>query len=141
MLSVEVRTKNAAIVLVHPILSLIMGINWLHHTFRTHRIAACLRDRIEAPAGPDPIGWETYVDRTPSPIGRASYWGLRAAFVASSLLAVGVALAMRPFDRPTVVLFCVASVATILTCVMFWAWREPAPEPRTTRRFRLLPRP
>ena len=147
VLSVGVQTKNAAIVLIHPVLSLIMGINWLHHTFRIHRIAAYIRDRIEAPAGPGSIGWETYVSRTPLPIGRASYWGLRAAFVASSLLALGVALAMRHFDRPTVVLLCVASVATVLTCVMFYAWREPAPEllvprtPRTTRRFRLLPRP
>lgn len=147
VLSVGVQTKNPAIVLVHPILSLIMGINWLHHTFRIHRIAAYLRDRVEAPAGHDVIGWETYVKRTPLPIGRASYWGLRAAFVASSLLAVGVAVAMRQYDTVTVVLLCVASCATALTCVMFYRWREPAPEILVPppvglpRWFHLSPRP
>ncbi|MEU6538393.1 hypothetical protein [Streptomyces sp. NPDC047000] len=147
VLSVGVQMKNPAIVLIHPVLSLVMGINWLHHTFRIHRIADYLRSRIEAHAGPGSIGWETYVSEHPLPIGPASYWGLRAAFVASSLLAVGVALAMRRFDSLTVVLLCVACLATVLTCVMFYAWREPAPEllvprrPVRTRRFRPAPRP
>jgi hypothetical protein len=105
-----------------------MGMNWLHHTFRIHRIAAYIRTRIEDTVGTEKMGWEHYVNEHPMPIGRASYWGLRAAFVASSILAVGIALAMQKFDALTVVLLCVASVATILNFIMFYAWREPAPE-------------
>ncbi len=128
VLTVGLGTGEAAIILVHPLLALILGLSWLHHTFRIHRIAAYLRARVERRAGLDVVAWEHYVNDHALPGGRVSYWALRAAFPASALMALATGLAVADFDVPTVVLLVLSLLCSGGVASAFWTWREPAPE-------------
>jgi hypothetical protein len=128
MLSLGFERGNAAIILTYPIVALALGVNWLHHTFRIHRIADYIRSEIEQEVGTRNLGWEHYVRATPLPVGPTGYWGLRAVFIVSPVLSVAAALTLATYTASTVVLLAVAVVATVATIVFFSVWREPAPE-------------
>ncbi|MFI7388428.1 hypothetical protein [Streptomyces sp. NPDC049813] len=133
VLSIGFQTQQAPIVLVHPLVSLILGLTWLHHTFRIHRIAAYIRTEVEQKVGLRTLGWEHFVQRTPLRPGRASYWSLRAVFPASSVLALASAGTLATAEPETLVLFILSGLATVVTAVVFFAWQEPAPEARRRR--------
>jgi hypothetical protein len=80
ILSVGLQTKNAAIMLLHPLLSLILGVSWLNHAHGISRCAEYITQHIEAKLGVDYMGWENYVQRHPISGGRISFWGVRAIF-------------------------------------------------------------
>ncbi|BBA97064.1 hypothetical protein RVR_2636 [Actinacidiphila reveromycinica] len=130
VLSVGFQSHEAPIILVQPLVSLILGVSWLHHTFRIHRIAAYIRTGIEQRVGPSLMGWEHYVQRTPLPTGRPSHWALRAAFPASSVLALVAAGTIASAHPRTIVLFVLSGIATVVTVAVFLAWQEPVPEAR-----------
>jgi hypothetical protein len=128
VLTVGLSTDEAAIILVHPLLALVLGLSWLHHTFRIHRIAAYIRERVERRAGLDVVSWEHYVNDHALPGGRVSSWALRAAFPASALMALVTGLTVAEFDAPTVVLLVLSLICSGGVSLAVWTWREPAPE-------------
>jgi hypothetical protein len=128
IVSVGLDQENAAIILVHPVLALILSLSWYHHTFRIHRIAAYIRSRIERRVGSELMDWEHYVQRNPLPHGRPGYWGLRAAFAASSLLSVVAGLTVASWNASTIVMLVLGVTCSAATAVTTYRWREPAPE-------------
>ncbi|MGA4995470.1 hypothetical protein [Nonomuraea bangladeshensis] len=135
---VGLQNNNAAIVLVYPLLSLILGIVWLYKAHLITRIAAYLRSGVEDRVGQSNLGWEHFVQQHPLPRGRFAYWGLRSIFPTTSLLAIGASIHVAKPSIALLVLYGLAFMVTVASVVVFILWREPAPEvkprrPRTQR--------
>lgn len=128
LLSVGFQARNAAIILVYPILSLVLGIIWLYEAHLITRIAAYLRTGVEARVGQHNLGWEHYVQDHPLPRGRFAYWGLRSVFPVTSALAIAASFAVAAPAIMFVIACVIAFAITLLTIVVFILWREPAPE-------------
>jgi hypothetical protein len=127
ILSVGIQMRNAAIILVHPILSFILGIIWLHYANLIARIATYLRD-VEDRVGHHNLGWENYVQAHPLPHGRFAYWGIRPVFIVSSILAVVASLPVATPSIAVVLLYVLAITVTVIGVTIFVIWREPSPE-------------
>jgi hypothetical protein len=129
VLSVGIQVGNAAIILIYPMLSLILGVTWLHYANLIARIAAYIRDSIEDRVGHN-LGWEHYVQTHSLPRGRFVYWGIRAVFIVSSILAL---VASPPVANPRiavapVLLYVLAVTVTAAVVTVFIICREPSPE-------------
>lgn len=133
VLSLGIQQGNAAIILVYPMLSLILGIIWLHYANLIARIATYIRDSIEDRVGYHNLGWEHYVQANPLPRGRYAYWGIRAVFIVSSILALVASLQVATPDIAVALLYVLAVTVTIATATVFIIWREPAPELSSSR--------
>lgn len=130
VLSAGFQVRNATIILVYPLLSMVLGISWLFKAHLITRLAAYIRDRIEGRVGLQNMGWEHYVWDHSLPSGRFAYWGFRSIFPVTSIIAIGASLAVPSQGVTTVVLYCLAVVVTLATIAMFVLWREPSPELR-----------
>jgi hypothetical protein len=128
VLSVGFQARNAAIILVYPLLSLILSIVWLHHANLIARIAAYVRTDVEDRVGYHYLGWEHFVRGNPLPRRHLAYWGMRAIFVASSILAILASLMVPGSSIPLNLLRGLAFAVTALTGVVFAVWAEPSPE-------------
>jgi hypothetical protein len=130
---VGLQNGNAAIVLVYPLLSLILGIVWLYKAHLITRIAAYLRSGVEDRVGHHNLGWEHFVQQHPLPRGRFAYWGLRSIFPTTSLLAIGASIHVAKPSITLFVLYGLAIMVNVTSVVIFTAWREPAPELKPRR--------
>ncbi|MEU3166977.1 hypothetical protein [Streptosporangium sp. NPDC006930] len=128
VLSAGFQVRNAAIILIYPLLSLALGIIWLFKAHLITRIAAYLRTGIEDRVGRENMGWEHYVQDHPLPRGRFAYWGLRAIFPVTSMIAIGASFALAPQGVAMTILYILSFTVTIGTIAVFILWREPSPE-------------
>jgi hypothetical protein len=130
VVSIGFQAKNPAIVLVHPILALIIGVSWMNHAHSVRRCADYIRARETAMGALTSFGWEHYVRDTPFPKHYVGFWGVRAIFAISSVVALGASLGVKLPHGPVIALFALSS---LVTAVLFWlsfAWQEGAGEPR-----------
>jgi hypothetical protein len=127
--SVGFQERSSAILLVHPVLALILGVSWMNHAHSVCRCAAYIRD-VEIAVGarwPDSesfFGWEMYVQRHPTPNHRIGFWGVRAIFAISALIALLSSLALALPRGAGLVLFI---LSTAVTALLFWlsvTWKE-----------------
>jgi hypothetical protein len=132
VLSIGIQVRNAAIILVHPILSFVLGIIWLHYANLIARIATYLRD-VEDRVGHHNLGWEHYVQAHPLPRGRFAYWGIRPVFIVSSILAVVASLPVATPSIAVMLFYVLAITVTVATGTIFVIWHEPAPELNDSR--------
>ncbi|WP_433443705.1 hypothetical protein [Nonomuraea sp. CA-141351] len=128
VLPVGLQARNAAIVLVYPLLALVLGIVWLYKAHLITRIAAYLRSGVEDRVGRHNLGWEHFVQQNPLPRGRFAYWGLRSIFPTTSILAIGASIAVATPSIALFVMYGLACIVTITSVMVFIVWREPAPE-------------
>jgi hypothetical protein len=127
VLSIWIQVRNAAIILVHPILSFVLGIIWLHYANLIARIATYLRE-IEDRVGHRNLSWEHYVQAHPLPRGRFAYWGIRPVFIVTSILAVVASLPVATPSITVILFYVLAIMVTGATVAIFIIWHEPAPE-------------
>ncbi|MCW2756170.1 MAG: hypothetical protein JWQ32_3581 [Marmoricola sp.] len=127
VLSIGIQVRNAAIILVHPILSFVLGIIWLHYANLIARIATYLRE-IEDRVGHHNLSWEHYVQAHPLPRGRFAYWGIRPVFIVTSILAVVASLPVATPSITVILFYVLAIMVTGATVTTFIIWHEPAPE-------------
>jgi hypothetical protein len=133
VLSVGFQAKNPAIVLVHPILALILGVSWMNHAHSVCRCAAYIRAREHLAGDEQYFGWETFVQRTPIPRYYIGFWGVRAIFAISALIAVVASLGVQPPRGPVIALFV---LSCLITAVLFWlslTWKETSSDPADRR--------
>ncbi|MFI7543860.1 hypothetical protein [Actinoplanes sp. NPDC049599] len=137
VLSVGIQTRQAAIVLVYPMLALTLGIIWLHQAHLVGRIARYIRNSLEDRVGSNNLNWEHFVQVSPLPRGRIivtlphswlAFWGVRSIFAASSLLALMVSLPLATWGPATITLYVLSVGATVTNVLIFSGWREPSPE-------------
>jgi hypothetical protein len=133
VLPVGFQAKNAAIVLIYPLLSLVLGVVWLYKAHLITRIATYLRTGVEDRVGRHNLGWEHFVQQNPLPRGQFAYWGLRSVFPMTSILAIGTSIAVATPSIALFVLYGLACVVTITSVMVFILWREPAPELKAWR--------
>lgn len=127
ILSVGIQVRNAAVILIHPILSFVLGVIWLHYANLIARIASYLRD-VEDRVGHRNLGWEHYVQAHPLPRGRFAYWGIRPVFLVSSILAVVASIPVATPSIAVMLFYVLAFIVTAFTVMIFVIWHEPAPE-------------
>jgi hypothetical protein len=130
VLSAGFQVRNAAIILIYPLLSLVLGITWLFKAHLITRIAAYIRVGIEDRVGLQNMGWEHYVQDHSLPRGRFAYWSFRSIFPVTSIIAIGASFAVATRGAGLVVLYGLSIAVTIATIAVFILWREPAPELR-----------
>ncbi|MEV8630928.1 hypothetical protein AB0395_04660 [Streptosporangium sp. NPDC051023] len=130
VLTAGFQVRNAAIILIYPLLSMVLGISWLFKAHLITRLAAYIRDKVEDRVGLQNMGWEHYVQDHSLPSGRFAYWGFRSIFPVTSIIAVGTSLAVPSQGATMVVLYGLAVVVTLATIATFVLWREPSPELR-----------
>ena len=124
VLSLGFEAKNPAIVLVHPILALILGVSWMNHAHSVGRCATYIRKKETAGGDLNRFGWEHFVEKTPFPMHYVGFWGVRAIFAVTALVAVGASLGVKPPRGPVIALF---ALSCLVTVVLFWlsfTWQE-----------------
>lgn len=151
IVSVGFQVDNASVVLLHPILALILGVSWMNHAHSVCRCAAYIRaaekqfDNLRQ-AGQELFSWEGFVMRNPTPRQWIGFWGVRAIFAISALIAVVVSLAL---ERPQGMGILIFSLSSAITAVLFWlsiTWQErpdpsSRPIPERTRASAVPPHP
>jgi hypothetical protein len=123
VVSVGFEAKNPAIVLVHPILALILGVSWMNHAHSVCRCAAYIR-RTERLADDPRFAWETFVQNKRVPMHYVGFWGVRSIFAISALIAVVASLGVGAPRGPVIALF---ALSCLVTAVLFWlslTWKE-----------------
>jgi hypothetical protein len=109
VVTVGLQTRNAAIIAIHPVLALILGICWLNHNYAIIRAADYIRSRLEPRFYEnDCEGWEHYILDYKISHARIGRLGERAIFSGSSLVAVLAAVyvgatifgALSPSSQP-----------------------------------------
>ncbi len=134
ILPVGLQAKNAAIILIYPLLSLVLGLVWLYKAHSITRIATYLRTVVEARVGQECLGWEHFVQEHPMPRRWLAYWAIRSVFPVTSALAIAVSVAVAVPGAWLFVLYGLALTIFLLTVAIFVFWREASPE-FPTRRF------
>lgn len=128
ILPVGLQARNAAIILIYPLLSLVLGLVWLYKAHAITRIATYLRTGVEARVGQQNLGWEHFVQEHPLPRRWLAYWAIRSVFPVTSALAIAVSFAVAAPGTALFILYCLAFMITLLTITMFILWREASPE-------------
>jgi hypothetical protein len=132
VVSVGLQTRNAAIIAIHPILALILGICWLNHNYAIIRAADYIRSRLEARFYEnDCEGWECYVLDYKISHARIGRIGERAIFSGSSLVAVLAAVYIGANNLWSIIVIMIAAVFTVATILLFLAYREGGLTPST----------
>jgi hypothetical protein len=129
VLSVGFQAKNPAIVLVHPIVALVLGVSWMNHAHSVCRCATYIRKKENARGDMSRFGWEHFVQHTPVPMHYVGFWGVRAIFAVTSLVAVGASLGVKAPHGPVIALF---ALSCVVTAVLFWlsfTWQEIPADP------------
>lgn len=121
IVSVGFQTGNPAIIAVHPVLALILGICWLNHNYAIVRAADYIRSRLEVRFYE---GWEHYVLHYKISHGRIGHLGERAIFPGSSIIAVLAAVRVGHNNFWNIATIAAAAVVTVVTILLFLAYRE-----------------
>jgi len=125
VVSVGLQTRNAAIIAIHPILALILGVCWLNHNYAIIRAADYIRSRLESRFyGNDREGWEHYILGYKISHARIGRLGERAIFSGSSLVAVLAAVYVGANNLWSIVAIMAAAVFTVVTFLLFLLYRE-----------------
>lgn len=125
VISVGFQARNAAIIAVHPILALILGICWLNHNYAITRAADYIRSRLETRFYEnDCEGWEHYVLDYKISHARIGHLGERAIFSGSSIVAVLAAFYVGRNNLWSIAAITTATVVTVATILLFLAYRE-----------------
>jgi len=118
ILSVGYQTKNAAIMSLYPLLSLILGVYWLNMAHAIIRCATYIKDTIEPLMSPAQPGWETYIRRKPIRGDAIGYWGVRGIFLGGPVVSVLSASTTMQWSPTNIVAFIVSVVTTVITFVV-----------------------
>ena len=125
VISVGLQARNAAIVAIHPILALILGICWLNHNYAIIRAADYIRSRLESRFYEnDCEGWEHYILDYKISHARIGRLGERAIFSGSSLVAVLAAVYVGANNPWSIVAIMTATVFTVANILLFLLYRE-----------------
>lgn len=123
--SVGFQVRNAAIIAVHPILALILGICWLNHSYSITRAADYIRSRLETRFYEnDCEGWEHYILDYKISHARIGRLGERAIFSGSSIVAVLAAVYVGHNNLWSIAAIATATVVTVTTILLFLTYRE-----------------
>jgi hypothetical protein len=125
VVTVGLQARNAAIIAIHPVLALILGICWLNHNYAIIRAADYIRSRLEPRFNEnDCEGWEHYILDYKISHARIGRLGERAIFSGSSLVAVLVAVYVGANNLWSIVAIITATVFTVVTILLFLLYRE-----------------
>jgi hypothetical protein len=125
VVSVGLQTRNAAIIAIHPILALILGVCWLNHNYAIIRAADYIRSRLESRFYEnDCEGWEHYILDYKISHARIGRLGERAIFSGSSIVAVLAAVYVGANNLWSIVAVITATVFTVATILFFLLYRE-----------------
>lgn len=131
VVSVGFQVENALIVLVYPMLALVLGVSWMSHAHGMQRCADYIR-RLERRLQAPHFGWETYVLAERWPASWITFWGSRAIFALSAVLALLASLAIEVPRGGTLVMFCLSGLVTAIIGLLTLLWRERVDRPRTS---------
>ena len=125
VVSVGFQTENAAIIAIHPVLALILGICWLNHNYAVIRVADYIRSRLEVQFYEnDREGWEHYVLHYKISHARIGHLGERAIFPGSSIVAVLAAVYVGLNNLWSIATITTAAIVTLVTILVFLMYRE-----------------
>ena len=127
--SVAFQARNERMLLIHPLLALILGVLWMNNAHSICRCARYLR-KVEGIFSYQDLGWERYVAIQPHRYQWIGFWGVRAMFACTAVLALAASLAIRGPRGVGWVLFAGAGVITLITIVLSVWWRESGGEDR-----------
>lgn len=126
VVSVGFQTRNPAIMIVHPILALILGICWLNYAHAGIRAASYVREHLEVHfLGSVDKGWEHFVLGYKMPHSRVGYLGVRAIFAGSSTVAVLAAVYVGTADLPSIAAIIIGAFVTAVNVLLFLLYGEP----------------
>ncbi|MEV6823915.1 hypothetical protein [Amycolatopsis sp. NPDC051102] len=127
MLSVGYQTKNAAIMSLYPLLSLMLGAYWLNMAEAILRCADYIRSTIEPLMRASHVGWESHLSSMPIRRLSFGYWGVRGIFLGGPVVALLSAATTSQWSPIDIVTFTIGALATGLTFAVFISWRERSP--------------
>ncbi|HJQ47298.1 MAG TPA: hypothetical protein VJ870_13435 [Amycolatopsis sp.] len=127
ILSVGYQTRNAAIMSLYPLVSLILGIYWLNMAHTIIRVGTYLKEVLEPLMSPAQCGWEHYVRKNPIRGDAIGFWGVRGIFLGGPVVALISALTTMEWSATNIVAFVLGAVTTVGTFVVFLVWSERTP--------------
>jgi hypothetical protein len=128
VLTVGSQIKSAAIILVYPVLALFLAIGWINNAHGIDLLGKYIQDQIEIRVGIENIGWEHFSKKERTQYSFIAFWGSRAIFFVTQILALIVGISAANFNVLTVLLIIVAFLSTILCAILFgkiaWIHRQ-----------------
>lgn len=129
LLSVAVQGNNAAVILIYPLISLILGLSWLNHAHSISRIAQFIAKEIEPWYLRGTSRWESYLRNLgPTRFNKIGYWGVRAVFAGGSLLSLLAGLFIGIHGIIAWIVFSASTLIVATTLAMFAFLREDRQE-------------
>jgi len=120
IVSVGFQTRNPAIITVHPILVLILGIRWIDYSHAVVRAASYIREHIEAHfLGGSNQGWEHFFLGYEYPRSGVGYLGVSAIFPGSSVVAVFSAAYIGSLNFSSIAAIATGTLITAATIFLF----------------------
>jgi hypothetical protein len=121
--SLGFQARNERMLLIQTVLALILGVLWMNHAHSISRCARYLR-KLEDRFSPADLGWEKYVAIQPHKIAWIGFWGVRAMFACTAVLALAASLAIRVPNGAGWLLFIGAAVVTLAIIALSVWWHE-----------------
>jgi hypothetical protein len=121
-----ILTKNTTAFLLFPFFALVLTVFWLRQSTAVHLIA----DHVERETLPAEDGLEMplagHVRERPLPLGTMKRWHLQSIFLGGSILTIVAGATLPGHGAGHTVLTRVSITATLVTVLLFCAWRDPA---------------
>lgn len=126
LITIGFQLKNATmIILIYPIFALFLAACWLNNAHGIYRLGLYIRKRIEPKVGEENIGWETFSRQTPMDHYHLGFWGYRAIFIGTAVLAILAALSIATYNWIVIVSLVIAIGCTLANAALLLCWAEP----------------
>ncbi len=126
ILTVGTQIKNAPIMFTYPILVLFLAIIWANNAHGIDMLGMYIQNQIECKVGIENIGWENFSRKDRAPHSLIAFWGSRAIFPITQILALFAGFSLVDFNVLTIILLVPAFFSTVLCIILFgkMAWTQ-----------------
>jgi hypothetical protein len=118
ILAIGVQTREAALLLLYPILACFLSAVYAFNEYRIFEIGNYIRNRIEPRVGENNIGWETFRPSRGLFYSAVGVLGSGAIFIGTELLVLLTAILLDKFNNTDIILLVLAIVSTILSTII-----------------------
>jgi hypothetical protein len=126
ILTFGTQYKNAQVILMYPVLVLFLAIGWATNAHGIDMLGSYIQNQIELKVGTENIGWEHFSRKDKISHSLIAFWGSRAIFPVSQIIALAASLSLLDFNALTITLLVIALLSTVL-CILFFgrmAWSQ-----------------
>ena len=120
------QTKNASLILLYPLFSMLLAIMWSNYDRRCRQLGSYIKGQIEARFGEEIMGWEHFMDSSRSKhwfFDWGNLWASLGIFVGTEILALVVGIPMVAATKSGTILPLYLLLATTILSIIITSLR------------------